>query len=180
MSMTMNRILNSLLSAAIIGTLVITFSSCLPEGPEIPSFEEQLQKDIETIDAYLATNNIQATVHASGLRYIVHTQGNGNNPTVDSCVTSNYKGFFLPNGQTFDQGSNISFPLKNVIEGCRIGMPLLNEGDSATFYIPSGLAYGYYGYPPTIPRDANLTFGVKLLKVGQTYSPFPEPKGTCE
>ena len=176
----MNRIPKSLFSIAVIASLIISFGSCLPEGPEIPSFEEQLQKDIETIDAYLTANNIQATFHLSGLRYVVHTQGNGNNPTVDNCVTTNYKGFFLSNGQAFDEGTNFSFPLKNVIEGWRIGIPLLNEGDSATFYIPSGLAYGYYGYPPTIPRDANMTFGVKLLKVGQEYSSFPEPEGTCE
>lgn len=176
----MNRITRCLLSITIIASLIISFGSCLPDGPEIPSFEEQLQKDIETIDAYLAANNVQATVHMSGLRYVIHSQGNGNNPTVDSCVTTNYKGFFLSNGLSFDQGSNISFPLKNVIDGWKIGIPLLNEGDSATFYIPSGLAYGYYGYPPTIPRDANMTFGVKLIKVGQEYSPMPEPKGSCD
>jgi FKBP-type peptidyl-prolyl cis-trans isomerase FkpA len=69
----------------------------------------------------------------------------------------------------FDKGSNVSFPLNEVIAGWQIGMPLLQEGDSATFFIPSGYAYGYYGYPPEIPSNANMIFHVRVTKVGKTY-----------
>ncbi|HEU5147854.1 MAG TPA: FKBP-type peptidyl-prolyl cis-trans isomerase, partial [Chryseosolibacter sp.] len=68
-----------------------------------------------------------------------------------------------------DKGTNISFPLNSVIDGWRIGIPLLTVGDSATLYIPSGYAYGYYGYPPEIPSNANLIFNVAVKNVGQTY-----------
>ena len=154
---------------------------CLNDDePEVPSFEEQLEKDIQAIDTYLASKNIVAQTHTSGLRYVIHETGTGNKPTADSCVTSNYKGLFLSSEQKFDEGQGISFPLKGVIDGWRLGIPLLNEGDSATLYVPSGLGYGYYGYPPVIPSNANLIFNVKVLKVGQVYSSSPGPKGSCD
>ncbi|MFZ6011822.1 MAG: FKBP-type peptidyl-prolyl cis-trans isomerase [Bacteroidota bacterium] len=150
--------------------LPVLIASCLDSGPEIPSYQEQLEKDVAFIDSYLATNNITADTDPSGLRYVVHRATAGVQPTVDSCVTVNYQGVFMSNGQVFDSGSNISFPVKNVIDGWRIGIPLLHEGDSATLYIPSGLAYGYYGFPPTIPSNANLIFHVGLKKVAKTYN----------
>ena len=42
-------------------------------------------------------------------------------------------------------------------------------GDSATFYIPSKLAYGPQGYPGAIPPDAVLIFNVTLLDVKDEY-----------
>ena len=144
--------------------------SCLDSDPHIPDFDEQLKKDITAIDQYLATNNITAQQHSSGLRYVIHRNGTGTQPTIDSCVVANYAGKFLSNGQTFDQANNIGFPLNGVIDGWRIGIPLLHEGDSATLYIPSGLGYGYYGYPPTIPSNANLIFNVGVKKVGKYNS----------
>jgi FKBP-type peptidyl-prolyl cis-trans isomerase len=134
------------------------------------NYWEQLEADISAIDSYLTENNISAVQDASGIRYIIHRDGEGNKPTIDSCVTTDYRGEFLTDGQGFDEGSNVSFPLSGVIEGWKIGIPLLSEGDSATLYIPSGLGYGYYGYPPEIPGNANLIFHVAIKKVGQTYN----------
>jgi FKBP-type peptidyl-prolyl cis-trans isomerase FkpA len=136
---------------------------------KIPDFNKQLQADVTAIDNYLTANNISATADASGLRYIIHQNGTGTQPTIDSCITAHYQGRFLTSGLEFDKGSNVSFPLNGVIEGWQIGIPLLHEGDSATFFIPSGYAYGYYGYPPEIPSNANMIFHVRVTKVGKTY-----------
>ncbi len=167
-------------SGAIAGFLFVIFSACLPDSPDIPTFEEQLAIDIAIIDNYLEEHNIDAIEHQSGLRYVIHSQGAGNQPTVDSCVTTNYVGYLLNASNSFDHGSNFSFRLLNVIGGWQLGIPLLHEGDSATFYIPSGFCYGYSGIPPTIPGNSNLVFGVKLLKVGRVYNQLPSPAGTCE
>jgi len=142
------------------------------ENEDIPDFNEQLQKDLQTIDNYLLTNGIQASQDPDGLiRYVIHADSSGTKPTIDSCVTANYRGLLLSNGHEFDSGENVSFPLNSVIDGWKIGIPLMNIGDSITLYIPSGLAYGYYGYPPEIPSNANLIFNVGLKKVGSDYSP---------
>lgn len=148
---------------------LILMSCMMDKENEIPDFNEQLQKDIAAIDNYLASNNITAAQHNSGLRYVVHESTAGEMPSIDSCVTADYRGLVMSTGQQFDEGTNISFPLNSVIDGWKIGIPLLHEGDSATLYIPSGLAYGYYGIPPEIPSNANLIFHVALRKVGSTY-----------
>lgn len=155
------------------GLAVLPFvvASCMMnESEDIPDPNEQLQSDIAAIDNYLAANNINAVEHSSGIRYVIWRDSSGtNSATLDSCVTANYAGKLMSNGLEFDKGTNISFPLNSVIDGWRIGIPLLTVGDSATLYIPSGYAYGYYGYPPEIPSNANLIFNVAVKNVGQTY-----------
>lgn len=154
----------------IIVVLPLIFSSCMKSDVDLPDFNQQLTKDIQAIDNYLASKNIVAQQDASGLRYVIHEKNAaGKKPSIDSCVTANYKGMFLASGQSFDDGAAVSFPLNGVIDGWKIGIPLLNEGDSATLYIPSGYAYGYYGYPPEIPSNANLIFNVGIEKVGSIY-----------
>lgn len=160
----------------IVGFIVVLpliVSSCFKDNSEdFPDFNEQLVKDLETIDNYLQANNIQNVQQDAGgfIRYVVHHDSvDGKKPTLDSCVTANYVGKLLMNGQQFDDGTNISFPLNGVIDGWKIGIPLLNVGDSATLYIPSGLGYGYYGFEPDIPSNANLIFNVGVKKVGTTY-----------
>jgi FKBP-type peptidyl-prolyl cis-trans isomerase FkpA len=156
----------------IIVIMPILVTSCMMDKSEdFPDFNEQLEKDLTIIDNYLATNNIVAQQDVDGfIRYVIHRDSvTGKRPTIDSCVTANYMGKLLSNEQEFDKGTNISFPLNSVIDGWKIGIPLLNVGDSATLYIPSGLGYGIYGFEPEIPRDANLIFHVALKKVGTTY-----------
>ena len=140
------------------------------DSEDFPDPQEQMATDIAKIDSYLASKNITAVQHSTGIRYVIHHDEAGDNkPTIDSCVTANYVGKLLSTEQKFDEGKNVSFPLNAVIDGWRIGVPLLSVGDSATFYIPSGLGYGYYGFPPEIPGNAILIFHVGLTKVGKTY-----------
>lgn len=160
--------------ASILCVLPFVVTSCMMSDTEdIPDFGEQLLKDLNTIDAYLAANGIVADQDIDGfIRYVVHHDSTGTTKaTIDSCATANYSGRFLSDGREFDKGTGFSFPLNGVIDGWKVGIPLLTVGDSATFYIPSGLAYGYYGFKPDIPANANLIFHVGLKKVGTTYKP---------
>lgn len=161
------------ITIGLLAVVPFVVGSCMMnESDDIPDFNEQLQKDLETIDSYLAAHNIQALQDQEGfIRYVIHADSAGTKPTIDSCVTANYSGMLLSSGAEFDKGENISFPLSSVIDGWKIGIPLMNVGDSITLYIPSGLAYGYYGYPPEIPSNANLVFNVGLTKVGTEYNP---------
>lgn len=155
-----------------LAVLPLVVASCLMKDTEdIPDFNEQLQKDLAAIDSYLASNNIIAQQDPDGfIRYVIHRDSiDGKKPTVDSCVTANYRGKLMSNEQQFDEGAGVSFPLNGVIYGWRIGIPLLNVGDSATLYIPSGLGYGYAGIDPDIPSNANLIFHVGVTKVGTTF-----------
>jgi FKBP-type peptidyl-prolyl cis-trans isomerase len=153
--------------------LVLPFviGSCMMNDTEdFPDFNEQMAKDIAAIDSYLASKGIVAIQDNSGIRYVMHYDSVGTKkPTIDSCVTANYVGKLLSTEQEFDDGEGVSFPLSGVIDGWKLGIPLLSLGDSATLYIPSGLGYGFYGYPPEIPGNAILIFHVGITKVGSTY-----------
>ncbi len=164
------RLTRVIVAACAILPFVVT--SCLmKDGEDVPDFQEQLQNDLALIDDYLAANSIDADQDPDGLiRYVIHRDSlTGKKATLDSCAVVNYRGMLMMNGQEFDKATNFAFPVRGVIDGWKIGIPLLNVGDSATFYIPSGLAYGFYGFEPEIPANANLIFNVAVKKVGTTY-----------
>ncbi len=128
--------------------------------------EVQLAKDVAIIDQYLADKGITAQTDASGLRYTVQSVGTGAAPTLSNCIQIKYTGKLLSDGSTFDQNSTgFKSPLKNLIQGLKAGMPLITKGSKATFYIPSGMAYGTQSSGSKIPANANLIFQVELVDV---------------
>lgn len=144
-----------------------TFQAALMENKQ----KKQVVKDEEAIVKYVTEKNIQTKKDSSGLHYVLHSNNGKQKPTTESCVVVDYKGALLPDEKVFDQNTNFSFPLNNVIEGWRVGIPLLGVGDSATIYIPSYMAYGPQGIPGAIPPDAILIFDVKLLSVSSEFDP---------
>ena len=116
-----------------------------------------------SISDYVSDNNLNTTVTPSGLNYVINNPGSGATPTSASTVTVNYRGYFL-NGETFDSGDNVTFPLSNVIRGWTEGLQLISEGGSITLLIPSNLAYGTTARG-SIPANTNLAFDVDLLAV---------------
>lgn len=132
--------------------------------------EDQIfTRDTKDIGQYLTENNISALQDTSGLQYVIYNNDGGKKPSVNDCVEVKYTGTFLKTGQVFDQSEKISFPLNGVISGWKLGIPMLGKGDSATFFIPSKLAYGPQGYQGAIPPDAVLIFKVTLLDIKVEY-----------
>lgn len=134
-------------------------------------------EDADKIKKYLADSNVTALQDTSGLQYIIHSQGKGKKPSIDDCVEVKYEGRFLKTGEVFDKADRMAFPLNGVIAGWKLGIAMLGEGDSGTFYIPSKLAYGPQGYPGAIPPDAILIFDVTLLNVEDE---FDQASRTCK
>ena len=109
---------------------------------------------------------------ASGLKYIVHEEGNGKQAEAGMGVVVQYIGSLVTDGSVFDQsfgrGEGIPFQLGagRVIPGWDEGIALLKEGDKATFFIPSELGYGAQGTPDgSIPPGSELAFYVELEEV---------------
>lgn len=105
----------------------------------------------------------------SGLRYIIHEQGDqGTQPAKGQQVSVHYYGMLDSDGTMFDSsfkgGQAYQFPVGvgQVIPGWDEGIMLLNKGGSATLFIPAALAYGAAGSPPVIPANADLIFYVEL------------------
>jgi FKBP-type peptidyl-prolyl cis-trans isomerase len=136
----------------------------------------QEAKDAGLITQYLVDNKIEAQKDSSGIMYVIHTSTGGAKPTAENCVEVNYRGTFLEDGEIFDRNEGIAFPLSRVIPGWQLAIPKLGIGDSATFYIPSALAYGPQGAQGAIPPNAILVFDVTLLSIGNG---FDEKTGKC-
>lgn len=152
---------NLILSGLVI-LMTVILSACTSD--DVITDEERLAMDIETIDNYLSDNGIAAITDESGLRYVIHEEGEGISPEILDEVHVRYMGMLLGEANSFDSSDSIRFPLNRLIEGWRIGFQLLQEGDSATLYIPSVLGYGTTGSGP-IPPNSNLEFIVKLIQV---------------
>ncbi len=106
---------------------------------------------------------------ASGLFYKKTKTTNGKKPEKGNTVQVHYSGKLL-NGNEFDSSYKRNKPLEfpvgvgHVIAGWDEGILLLNEGEKATFVIPSHLAYGQQGAGGVIPPNASLIFDVELVK----------------
>jgi FKBP-type peptidyl-prolyl cis-trans isomerase FkpA len=156
------------LPKAIDSTLSVTYSVKIRNISSLDEYIKERntqvkERDTKSIDAYVKENKLTTQADTSGLQYVIHNSTGGEKPTVNSCVEVKYTGRFLKTGQIFDKAEHAAFPLFGVIEGWRQGIPMLAKGDSATFFIPSRLAYGPQGYPGAIPPDAVLMFNVTLL-----------------
>jgi len=104
----------------------------------------------------------------SGLRMIVHKEGNGEKPSAGQTVSVHYTGL-LETGKKFDsshdRGSPISFPLGQgrVIKGWDEAIALMSKGEKRTLVIPPELGYGERGAGGAIPPNATLIFEVELV-----------------
>jgi FKBP-type peptidyl-prolyl cis-trans isomerase len=115
--------------------------------------------------AYCTANNINYTEHTSGLLYEIVSPGSGLAPISTSIVAVVYTGKLL-NGTTFDATANpISLSLQSVIDGWKIGIPLIKKGGRIKLIIPSALAYSCTGSGNAIPPNAPLFFDVTLQDV---------------
>lgn len=124
----------------------------------------------EAGEKFLAENAKKegVTVTASGLQYIVLTEGSGRKPSATDNVKCHYEGR-LTDGTVFDssyrRGEPAVFPLNGVIAGWTEGVQLMGEGAKFRFFIPYNLAYGERGAGGSIPPYAALVFDVELIEV---------------
>jgi FKBP-type peptidyl-prolyl cis-trans isomerase FkpA len=165
----MTIVRNSVLFLLSVITL-FSFSSCLKSKNCSP---KPASAEASQIQNYAATNGISATAHPSGLYYEVLDPGSGATPTLNSKVVITYTGKFF-SGSVFDkrdtpnntatEGADAPWPLKDLIEGWRVGLPLIQKGGHIRLLIPSSMAYGCNGYG-AIPGDAILDFDITLVDV---------------
>jgi hypothetical protein len=102
--------------------------------------------------------------------------GEGEEVVPGASVTVYYHGTFKEGGKEFESsfrnGTPNTFTLGGVIEGWNKGLPGMKVGGIRRLIIPSKLAYGATGQPPTIPPNSDLVFIVQMVAT-------TPPENTC-
>jgi FKBP-type peptidyl-prolyl cis-trans isomerase FkpA len=147
--------------------VMLSGQSCLKEttcNSKEPSAEAL---DMQT---FAANAGMTTTAHPSGLLYQIIDPGTGPGPTASSKIAITYTGTLL-NGTIFDQRSTPNntatdppWALGDLIEGWRIGIPLIGQGGHIKLIVPSSMAYGCTGYG-SIPGNSILFFDIHLVQV---------------
>ncbi|MES2701575.1 MAG: FKBP-type peptidyl-prolyl cis-trans isomerase [Bacteroidota bacterium] len=144
------------------------------EVTNVQDVVDQTKADDKALKDYFAKNNLTPVKTSSGMYYVITQKGLGETAKAGKKVTMNYTGRLL-DGTAFDSNmdpkfnhvSPFSFTLGvgQVIKGWDEGVQLLNIGSKATFFIPSGLAYGDRGAGGAIPPNSPLIFDVELVSI---------------
>jgi FKBP-type peptidyl-prolyl cis-trans isomerase len=128
--------------------------------------QTQFELDTAAIHEHIKKNRIpNAVAHPSGVWYTIDEVGSGDSPEVYNTVAFTYTGSILSTGAVFDSGTTSS-NIFGLIDGLKVGMPLMQENTKATFYIPSGLGYGPVKQG-SIPANSNLRFVIELKEFVQ-------------
>lgn len=135
----------------------------------LPEVEALVNSTLEAYQNNSLGDQLQET--ASGLKYVVHEEGDGAQAAPGKVVGVHYYGVLTEDGKRFDdsfsRGQPIELPLGQgrVIPGWEEGIALFKGGTKATLFIPAPLGYGEAGSPPTIPGGAELMFYIELGEV---------------
>lgn len=150
-----------LLSFLLAGPVLLTSCSKTGESGCTPA---TVASEKAAMVAFCSANGITYTEHPSGILYEIIAPGTGAQPVATSTVSAIYTGKLM-NGSTFDATATpISFPLTNVIDGWKIGIPLIKVGGRIRMVIPSALGYSCVG-TNGIPGNSPLFFDVTLTAV---------------
>ena len=156
----------------LIAALALTLGSCLKsnDGCDFsPCGIVATQAEVQEIHAHLASNNItNATQHCSGMFYVIENAGTGGTPTACSDVRVSYIGK-LGDGSVFEpQSTPVNFSLNNLIDGWRIGLPLIKSGGRIILFIPPSLGFGNVDRVDengnvVIPANSMVIFEINLF-----------------
>ena len=130
----------------------------------------KIQEQKEAGTAFMQTNRSKPGIVElpEGIQYQVLKEGSGPKPLISDSIKAHYKGALL-DGKEFDssfrRNQPFSAPLRSLIKGWQIAIPMMNEGSHWRLWIPSDLAYGDRGAGADIPGGATLVFEVELLQI---------------
>lgn len=131
---------------------------------------KKLKENKDKGAAFLSENGKKSGIKTlpSGLQYSVIKEGKGPKPKETDMVKTHYHGTLI-NGTVFDSSVErkepATFPVNGVIKGWVEALQLMPVGSKWKLFIPSDLAYGDAGSPPTIGPGETLVFEVELLSI---------------
>ena len=116
--------------------LALAAASCKKE-------ESVMEKDDKTIQTYFKNKDITDVIKDPSGVYIQHIkEGTGKSPILSDRVTVKYELYTLPEDKQVPQTDEpITFELRGLITGWKIGIPYMKKSGVAYLYVPSTHAY---------------------------------------
>ena len=113
----------------------------------------------------IAENKTDAKLDHEGVYYTILKEGTGRQVSVNDTVIAYYKGYLFKDNSIFDQTKDkpATFPLKRLIMGWQIGVPLCKVGGKIKIIIPSNLAYSIRTRAAKIPPNSVLVFEIEVV-----------------
>ncbi len=134
---------------------------------QIPGIEANIKESLAAFNGKTLGDKLKTT--ATGLQYIVMSEGDGTQVKAGEKTTVHYYGA-LTDGKRFDDSFSRGEPFElevgasQVIPGWDEGLQLFKRGTKALLFIPYQLGYGEQGNPPVIPAKATLVFYTDIQK----------------
>ncbi|MES2330294.1 MAG: DUF3472 domain-containing protein [Bacteroidota bacterium] len=127
----------------------------------------QAARDNQLIFDAVKKKTIDTTGSKEGVYYHILQEGTGDKISVNDTVTIFYKGYLLKDGTIFDQTKEkpATFPLKRLIKGWQVAIPMVRAGGKIRIFIPSGLAYAIRSRSKDIPPNSVLAFDIDVQSV---------------
>lgn len=172
-----------LISPLVAAVLVATTPAATPTPVSFSSAQEPAPAETgadETPKIPECTGDEQ--ILPSGLKYcILNDGGEGEHPSRGDRVKVHYTGWNL-DGTVFDSSRKARFPgqpvepitfaVGGVIAGWNEALEMMSPGDHWRVYIPSTMAYGEKGAPPTIQPNADLIFEIEMISIEEKAPKF--------
>lgn len=126
---------------------------------------EQFRIDTQMIQQAISENKIDTKLNHDNVYYAIMKEGTGRQVSVNDTVTVYYKGYLFKDGSVFDETKDkpATFPLKRLITGWQVGVPLSKVGGKIKIIIPSALAYSIRTRAAKIPPNSILVFEVEVV-----------------
>jgi FKBP-type peptidyl-prolyl cis-trans isomerase len=106
-----------------------------------------------------------SSFYKDGVYYFMMKEGTGRQVSVNDTVIAYYKGYLFKDNSVFDETKDkpATFPLKRLIVGWQIGVPLCKVGGKIKIIIPSNLAYSIRTRAAKIPPNSILVFEIEVV-----------------
>ncbi len=126
---------------------------------------EQQAIDKKLIETAISAGKTDAKDIHDGIYYTMMKDGTGRQVNINDTITVFYKGYLFTNDSVFSQSIDkpATFPLKALIRGWQIVIPLCKVGGKIKLVIPSDLAYSIRTRSAKIPPNSILVFEVEVL-----------------
>jgi FKBP-type peptidyl-prolyl cis-trans isomerase FkpA len=126
---------------------------------------KQRETELKMIREAIRENKLDTRAEHNGIFYHIVKAGDGRQVSVEDTVTINYRLTLFSDGSLVDETKEkpATFPLKRLIKGWQIGVPLCKVGGKIKLVIPSDLGYSIRTRSAKIPPNSILVFEIEVV-----------------